>query len=163
MDTTVESVRSVEAETCFVEYVSLQHFYRKCVPAETPIEERSLTCLLEGTKMPVDEAALLTRRTAAKVEAIVEIEAALAETAAGPDGWQRLHLAQAISWLWRGAYDAAKTNASLALVPASERVAVTDPVTESFTTTALRQALTQVRAEPVRLHPALGPIIYTGD
>jgi hypothetical protein len=113
--------------------------------------------------MLVDAEELLTRRTAAKVEAIVEIEVALAETAAGLDGWQRLHLAQAISWLGRGAYEAAKANALLARAPASERVAVTDPVTESFTTTALRQALTQVRAEPVRLHPALGPIIFTGD
>ncbi|WP_369720060.1 hypothetical protein AB8Z38_22935 [Bradyrhizobium sp. LLZ17] len=112
--------------------------------------------------MPVDDVEQLDQRTAEKAEAVAGIEAALAATSSGPDGWQRLHLAQAISWLWRGAYQAALANADLALTPAHERLPVTDPVIESFTTQALRQALTEVEAEPVRLFPVLGPIVFTG-
>lgn len=76
--------------------------------------------------------------------------------------WQRLRLAQAICWLWRGAYQAALANADLALTPASERAPLNDPVTESFTTQAPRQALAEVEAEPVRPFPVLGPILFTG-
>lgn len=42
------------------------------------------------------------------------------------------------------------------------RAPVTDPLTESFTTEALRLALTQVEAEPVRLSPVLGRIVFGG-
>lgn len=113
--------------------------------------------------MPVDEAELLALRTAEKAEVVAAIEAVLTVTVAGRDGWRRLHIAQAISWLWRGAYRLARVNASLAMTPATERVVVNDPETESFTTEALQGALAQVEAEPVRLRPALGPIIFTGQ
>lgn len=107
--------------------------------------------------MPVDDVEHLDQRAAEKAEAVAAIEAALASAGSDPDGWQRLHLAQAISWLWRGAYQAALANAELALTPADEHVPVTDPVTKSFTVEALRRALAAVEAEPVRLVPALGP------
>lgn len=112
--------------------------------------------------MPVDDVEHLDSRAAEKAEAIAAIEAVLASSGCDPDGWQRLHLAQAISWLWRGAYQAALANAELALTPADERLPVTDPVTESFTPEALRRALDAVEAEPVRLSPVLGPIVFTG-
>lgn len=108
--------------------------------------------------MPVDQAQHLAQRTAEKAEAVAAIEAALTATSSGPDGWQRLHLAQAIGWLGRGAYQLAAVNAHLALTPAHEHVPVSDPATASLTTQALRQALAEVEAEPVRLFPAFGPI-----
>ncbi|MFB9262845.1 hypothetical protein ACFFWD_06605 [Bradyrhizobium erythrophlei] len=115
--------------------------------------------------MPVDDEQHLAQRGREKAEAVAAIEAALAVTASGPDGWERLCLAQAISWLYRGAYLAARANAALALTPANERAPQargTDPVTESFTTEALRRALAEAVAQPVSRFPILGPIIFTG-
>lgn len=112
--------------------------------------------------MPVDQDSALAHRKEEKAEAVAAIESALATVGDSPDGWQRLHLAQAVSWLWRGAYQLAAVNADLALTPAHEHVPLTDPVTDSFTVEALRRALTAVEAEPVRLAPLLGPIVFTG-
>jgi hypothetical protein len=112
--------------------------------------------------MPVDDVEHLDARAAEKAEAVAAIEAALASSGSDPDGWQRLHLAQAISWLWRGAYQAALANAELALTPTHERLPLSDPVTDSFTADALRRALDAVEAEPVRLVPVLGPVVFTG-
>ncbi|QPF91471.1 hypothetical protein [Bradyrhizobium commune] len=112
--------------------------------------------------MSIDDVDHLDARAAENAEAVAAIEAALASAGNNPDGWQRLHLAQAISWLWRGAYQAALANAELSLTPAAEHVPVNDPVTDSFTPEALRRALDAVKAEPVRLFPVLGPIVFTG-
>lgn len=112
--------------------------------------------------MPVDQAQHLAQRTTEKVEAVAAIKAALAALGESPDAWQRLYLAQAISWLWRGAYQLAAVNAGLAVTPAHEHVPVTDPAIDSYTPEALRSALVALEAEPVRPFVAFGEIKYTG-
>lgn len=110
--------------------------------------------------MPVDEEKALAKRAAEKAEATAAIEAALAATATDRDGWQRDKLATAITWLFRAGYDAAICFAAQAVIPANQRMPMSDPATASHTSEALRRALDAAIAEPVRLHPSNGPINF---
>ena len=83
---------------------------------------------------------------AKKARAVAAIEDALA---VGGDGWQRRQIAEAISWLYRGAYDQALVYANRVLMPASERPRTAYPDQKSNTPAALRKALAFAVAEPV--------------
>ena len=81
-----------------------------------------------------------------------------------PDNWESSELAGAIGAHFRGAYRLAEAAAEKSMTPKEQRsrTAAAVQVTK-FSLAELEQAFVWVRAEPIRLSPHFGPIIFTGD
>ena len=109
----------------------------------------------------------LDRREALKSDAVAAIEEALStiEKSREPDLWERVFLVEAISSIFRGAYGLARVNAAIAMTPPQDRVHLpglpSDPIYDRCTVELIRKALDEAKAEPVRLFPHFGPIVFT--
>jgi hypothetical protein len=104
-------------------------------------------------------------RRLAAVAAIEDSISTIGGEDRAPDQWERVSLVSAISMLFRGAYTLALVEAGKALTPPNERSLSanlpTDPIYDRCDIALLRAALREAEAEPLRLWPHFGPIVFT--
>lgn len=110
-----------------------------------------------------------SERQSEKAAAVDAIEKALIEIGAKkrePDMWERVLLVQAVGALFRGAYRLAMVDAELAMTPPNERSHSTNLHPDAFVqrcdSALLRVAFREAAAEPIRDHPAFGPVVFAG-
>jgi hypothetical protein len=102
-----------------------------------------------------------------KSDAVAAIEKALStiEQSREPDLWERVFLVEAISSIFRGAYQLAGVNVAIAMTPPQDRLDLpelpSDPIYDRCTVGLIRKALDEAKAEPARLFSHFGPIVLT--
>lgn len=80
-----------------------------------------------------------------------------------PDAWERCCLANGIASASRGLYDLAWVDADLALTPEDKRSPTAKLDANTYSLAQLKDALVQVKTEPVQPFRQFGPVIYRGD
>lgn len=114
----------------------------------------------------MDQDTHMQLREKEKAQAIADIAAVLdtiAHASRAPDLWERVHLAHALSSVFSGCYNLARTDARLAMTPVNERSLdpglPTDPTFDKIDMPMLSKALHIAVAEPVRQFPCFGPVV----
>jgi hypothetical protein len=98
------------------------------------------------------------------VKTIIDVLDSIRNGSRQPDLWERTHLVNAVSAAYRGAYKLAAFEAVIAQALPSERspaaILPDEPVYHTADLDRIRSALAEVEAEPVKLWPEFGPIVF---
>jgi hypothetical protein len=122
--------------------------------------------MLEMNQLELEEAHLREREVE-KQDAIAALEKALAsieQDQREPDRWERFHLVEAIGAIFRGAYGSGQAELRRARTPPERRGTSPelpkDPLYDQCNIALLRDALREVKAEPVRRYVHHGPVVF---